>query len=61
MDVGLAKRILDQIAKEQLSERVAFHVMGEPLLHPMFTEILAYTKLVGLKPIFRTLKTEKSA
>lgn len=54
MDPVLAKQILAQIAAEHLSQRVTFHVLGEPLLHPRFCEILAYTKSVQLRSIVNT-------
>jgi MoaA/NifB/PqqE/SkfB family radical SAM enzyme len=40
MDETLAKSALDQISALDLAEKVTFHVMGEPLLHPHFFEIL---------------------
>jgi len=40
MDEGLARSALDQIAELDLAEKVTFHVMGEPLLHPRLLEIL---------------------
>jgi MoaA/NifB/PqqE/SkfB family radical SAM enzyme len=40
MPEDLAKSALDQIASMDIAEKVTFHVMGEPLLHPRFFEIL---------------------
>jgi MoaA/NifB/PqqE/SkfB family radical SAM enzyme len=40
MPDSLAKSTLDQIAEMNIAEKVTFHVMGEPLLHPNFFEIL---------------------
>lgn len=54
MDAALAMRILDQLQEHELTNRVAFHVMGEPLLHPRFGEILAYAHSVGLKVAINT-------
>lgn len=48
METALAKSALDQIAELDLAEKVTFHVMGEPLLHPDFFEILDYAHRVGL-------------
>jgi MoaA/NifB/PqqE/SkfB family radical SAM enzyme len=48
MEEELAKSALDQIAELDLAEKVTFHVMGEPLLHPRFFQILAYAKQQGL-------------
>lgn len=44
MDEDLAKSALDQIAELDLAEKVTFHVMGEPLLHPKFFSILAHAR-----------------
>jgi MoaA/NifB/PqqE/SkfB family radical SAM enzyme len=48
MDEDLAKSVLDQIAELNLAEKVTFHVMGEPLLHPRLFEILDHARLVQL-------------
>lgn len=42
MPESLARSALDQISELDLAEKVTFHVMGEPLLHPKFFEILDY-------------------
>lgn len=42
MPVNFATSLLDDVAKHQLTDRVYFHSMGEPLLHPQLEEILAY-------------------
>jgi hypothetical protein len=42
MEEDLARSALDQIADLDIAEKVTFHVMGEPLLHPRFFEILDY-------------------
>jgi MoaA/NifB/PqqE/SkfB family radical SAM enzyme len=42
MDEDLARSALDQIADLDIAEKVTLHVMGEPLLHPRFFEILDY-------------------
>lgn len=44
MDTGLAKRIITEIAKEGVSEKITFHVMGEPTLHRDFFEILDHAR-----------------
>jgi len=49
MDEWLAKSALDQIAALDLAEKVTFHVMGEPLLHPKFFQILDYAASLKLK------------
>ena len=42
MDKELAKRAISEIALHQLSEKITFHLMGEPTLHPHFFEILEH-------------------
>lgn len=44
MDEVLAQSALDQIAELDLAEKVTFHVMGEPLLHPKFFSILDHAR-----------------
>ncbi|MEW6349093.1 MAG: radical SAM/SPASM domain-containing protein [Thermodesulfobacteriota bacterium] len=40
IDEDLARSALDQIAELDIAEKITFHVMGEPLLHPRFFQIL---------------------
>ncbi len=42
MEEDLARSALDQIADLNIAEKVTFHVMGEPLMHPRFFEIVDY-------------------
>lgn len=49
MDLGLAKRTLSEIAAHGLCEKVTFHVMGEPTLHPHFFQILEHAAAEGVK------------
>lgn len=42
MDPDLAKRVIDEIGARGLAEKITFHVMGEPTLHPQFFEILEH-------------------
>ncbi len=49
MDGKLAFSALDQIAEADLADKVTFHVMGEPLLHPQFFEIVDHAKEIGVK------------
>lgn len=44
MDTALAKSIIDEIKAEGICEKITFHVMGEPTLHPDFFEILDHAK-----------------
>jgi len=48
MNEGLAKSALDQISQLDLAEKVTFHVMGEPLLHPKFFQILDHAGTLKL-------------
>jgi sulfatase maturation enzyme AslB (radical SAM superfamily) len=54
MDHDLARAALAQMGQARLSERVSFHVMGEPLLHPRFADILAFSHSLGLKGMVNT-------
>lgn len=49
IEEDLALSALKQIADLDLAEKVTFHVMGEPLLHPRFFPILDYAREVGLE------------
>ena len=40
-------RVLDQLAP--LTERLYFHIMGEPLLHPLFNEYIELCEQAGVK------------
>ncbi len=48
IDEDLARSALDQIADLDLAEKVTFHVMGEPMLHPRFFQILDHAHSLGL-------------
>lgn len=48
MAEDLARGVLDEISELDLAEKVTFHVMGEPLLHPHFFEILDHARAVRL-------------
>ncbi len=49
IDAELACSALDQIADLDITEKVTFHVMGEPLLHPHFFRILDHALDRGLR------------
>jgi len=49
MEPDLAKRLIDEIAEKKITERVAFLLMGEPLLYPKIFEILEYAAKKGIK------------
>lgn len=48
MEKGLAKRIITEIARRRMCEKITFHVMGEPTLHPDFFEILDHAVGCGV-------------
>ena len=48
MDESLARSALDQISSLDITEKVTFHVMGEPLLHPKFFPILDHAESLRL-------------
>ncbi|MFQ5766825.1 MAG: radical SAM/SPASM domain-containing protein [Acidobacteriota bacterium] len=48
MDGSLALRIIDQIADYGMAEKLTFHVMGEPFMHPRFFDILAHAAKRGV-------------
>ena len=49
MPSEVAQKIIGGIADSNLAPRVAFHQMGEPLLHPKIKEILQFSNAKGLK------------
>jgi MoaA/NifB/PqqE/SkfB family radical SAM enzyme len=44
MDRDLAKSIIDTVREHGISDKITFHIMGEPTLHPHFFEILDYAQ-----------------
>ncbi|MFQ5720565.1 MAG: radical SAM/SPASM domain-containing protein [Acidobacteriota bacterium] len=48
MDAGVACSIIDQIAEYDLAEKITFHVMGEPFMHPRFFDILDHAARCGV-------------
>ncbi|TAL26220.1 MAG: radical SAM/SPASM domain-containing protein [Nitrospirae bacterium] len=49
METALAKRIITEIKENNISEKITFHVMGEPTLHRDFFEILSHARDLGMK------------
>jgi len=49
MEYDHACAIIDQVAEYNLSEKITFHVMGEPFMHPRFFDILEYAATLGVK------------
>ena len=49
MDFEKVCGIIDEIAEYNMAEKITFHVMGEPFMHPRFFEILDYAAQLGVK------------
>ncbi len=49
MDFDKVCSIIDEIAEYHMAEKITFHVMGEPFMHPRFFEILDYAAQLGVK------------
>ena len=49
MDFDKVCGIIDEIAEYNMAEKITFHVMGEPFMHPRFFEILDYAAQLGVK------------
>jgi radical SAM protein with 4Fe4S-binding SPASM domain len=48
MDISLCKKAVDEISRENITDTVNFHLLGEPLLHPKITDAIKYAKSKGL-------------
>ncbi|MBW2039796.1 MAG: radical SAM protein [Deltaproteobacteria bacterium] len=49
METDLAKRLITEIGSSRICEKITFHVMGEPTLHPDFFEILEHAESKRVK------------
>lgn len=49
MDKELAKNIISELYENNICEKITFHVMGEPTMHPDFFEILSHAQKTGIK------------
>ena len=49
MDFERVCGIIDEISEYNMAEKITFHVMGEPFMHPRFFEILDYSAQLGVK------------
>jgi MoaA/NifB/PqqE/SkfB family radical SAM enzyme len=49
MDFERVCGIIDEIAEYKMAEKITFHVMGEPFMHPRFFEILEHAAERGVK------------
>lgn len=54
MDFSLFKKGIDEIAKEKLTNRIGFHILGEPLLYPKLFDAIEYAKSKGLETMMTT-------
>ena len=54
MEMGLFKKIVDEIAATDLTQRIGFHVLGEPLIHPELVPAIAYCAERGLETSLTT-------
>lgn len=54
IDMALFKKIIDEIAATQLTKRIGFHVLGEPMLHPELPAAIAYCSAKGLETSLAT-------
>lgn len=52
MAPDLFRRVLEQVAP--LTEQVAFHLMGDPLVHPKLAELVGITEKLGVRVFFVT-------
>lgn len=54
LEFDLVLKALDEIAQEQLTDTIFFHVMGEPTLYPYLEEVIRETKRRKLKAVLTT-------
>ncbi|MBW2997104.1 radical SAM protein, partial [Candidatus Woesearchaeota archaeon] len=48
MDFSLFKKAVDEISRENITDTVNFHLLGEPLIHPKIIDAVKYAKSKGL-------------
>lgn len=54
MSLDVFFRIINEVAEKNITGTIYLHVMGEPMLHPQFCEIVQYIQDKGLKLILVT-------
>jgi MoaA/NifB/PqqE/SkfB family radical SAM enzyme len=54
IELDLFKKIIDEIAATGLTQRIGFHVLGEPMLHPELPAAVAYCSERGLETSLAT-------
>ncbi len=42
MKYELAKKIIDELAENNITEKITFHIMGEPFMHPNIFDVMEY-------------------
>ena len=61
MDVELAKRVINELKSNNICDKITFHIMGEPTLHPNFFEILDYARRKKLMSDSRLMEQGSTA
>lgn len=54
LKINLVLKVLDEIAQDQLTDTIFFHVMGETTLYPHLEEVIRETKSRNLKAVLTT-------
>ena len=54
MEFSILKKAVDEIAEEKITNWIAFHVLGEPLLYPGLLDAVKYVKSKGLQLVITT-------
>jgi sulfatase maturation enzyme AslB (radical SAM superfamily) len=49
MDFALYTQGIDDVVRDGITDRVGFHILGEPLLYPRLPEAIAYARERGLR------------
>ncbi|MBI5183986.1 MAG: radical SAM protein [Nitrospinae bacterium] len=49
MRYDLVKRIIDELAENNITEKITFHIMGEPFMHPNIFDAMEYGIKRGIK------------
>jgi len=57
MDFELFKKIIDDLFSNHMTERIDFHILGEPLLHRKFFEMISYIRSKEKYPVMLGVAT----
>lgn len=49
IDLDLARRVIDEVARDGIAEWIFCHLMGEPMLHPKMEEVIRFARERGLR------------